>query len=261
MENQNVMKNKRPYSLLFIVFQLWGACVFGQLSLKGRVLNNDLVPLPQVQILDKDSIPLGKTDYEGFFDFVTKETDVLHFTYIGLEWTEITDFQNCDFIEIILLEDAIYHMTARKTDRLRKIRFDQIENEHLKAVQKGLFTKKAICYKREFLPYKPALDRISKYLRVLEKETKKQFKDLQIGDRVKIPLRDNTSYAVCANCTEEDYDNIIEAKITGKRRRFLTLELEILTMHPLDSVKYRGKTIRVGDSFRYPMRFSDVIIN
>lgn len=255
------MNSKRPFFTLFIVLQLWAVCLFGQLSLKGRVLDNDLVPLPHVQILDKDSLLLGKTGYEGFFDFVTKETDLLYFTYIGLEWTEITDFHTCDFIEIILLEDGIYHMSARKTDKLRKKRFDQIEHQHLTAVQKGLFTKMDVCYNREFLPYKPDLDRISKYLRALKKETIKQFKDLQVGDRVKIPLRDNTTYAVCANCTEKDYDNIIEAKITGKRRRFLTLELEILNMHSLDSIEFQGKSIRVGDSFSYQMKFFDVILN
>jgi hypothetical protein len=156
----------------------------------GRVISEDLESLPMLDIRNSDSLLLGKTDMDGRFKIsIPQETDSLSFRYLGMEWTNIRLKKECDTIEVVLMYDAIYDfMTSRKIDRLRKKRFDNLPNIHSDAVNIGLFESNNICYDRDFEAYKPDLDRISKELKEFGKTNKNDFKDLNIGDIVKIPF-------------------------------------------------------------------------
>jgi hypothetical protein len=165
--------------------------------------------------------------------------------WIGFEWTDIKLKKDCDTIEVIMLYSGTYDfMTSKKIDKIRKKRFDELPNLHSDALKEGLFATNSICYEREFKPDKPILDSISKVLKKERKANKNDFKDLSIGDVVKIPFgldssekSISTHYSPCENCTEDDYDYIIEAEILNKYRRKLTLEIKITEMQPYDSLE------------------------
>jgi hypothetical protein len=236
----------------------------------GRVISEDLESLPMLDIRNSDSLLLGKTDMDGRFKIIIRqETDSLIFRYLGMEWTDIRLKKDCDTVEVVMMYDVIYDfMTSRKIDKLRKKRFDNLPTLHSYAVKNGLFNNDQICYARAFEPYKPDLDRISKELKVKRKANKHDFKDLSVGDTVKIPFgldsskkRISTSYSTCMNCTEVDYDYLIEGEIINKHRRKLTLEIKITKMLPYDSLEYRGKILNIGSDFKYEMKYFEVIID
>ena len=167
------------------------------------------------------------------------------------------------------MAQGLYHYRSlNRIDRHRKRRFNSIANLHLEAVQKGAFKNKEICYERTFVPVKPELQRIRMELQELSKETLNHFKNLEAGDIVKIPLgfdssgkNVNTYYSICGDCTEGDYDFVVEAELIDKRKKHLTLELKILEMDSHDFIEYRGNTLKIGDTFKYQMKYFDVIIN
>jgi hypothetical protein len=202
----------------------------------GRVISEDFESLPMLDIRDSDSLLLGKTDMDGRFKIsISQETDSLMLRYLGMEWTDIGLKKDCDTVEVVMMYDVIYDfMTSRKIDRLRKKRFDNLPTLHSDAVKNGLFENNNICYERDFEAIKPDIDRIGRELKEFGKTNKNDFKDLSIGDIVKIPFgldtskkRISTHYSPCENCTAEDYDYVIKGKIINKNRRKLTLEIKI----------------------------------
>ena len=236
----------------------------------GRVISEDLEPLPGLDIENSENVLLGKTDMDGRFKIsIPQETDSLLFRYVGMEWTDIKLRKDCDTVEIVMMYAGTYDfMTSRKIDRLRKKRFDNLPSLHSDAVENGLFEKNNTCYERFFKADKPALDSISKVLKKKRKANKNDFKELKIGDVVKIPFGLDSSekwistyYSPCENCTEEDYDYVIEGEILNKNRRKLTLEIKITEMPNYESLEYRGKNLRIGSNFKYEMKYFEVIID
>ena len=234
----------------------------------GRVLSEELEPLPMLKIKNSDSVLLGKTDFNGHFNIIlSREDETLLFDYLGMEHAEIKLNSACDTVELIIMNYVLYHgITSRKIDRLRKKRFDNILNLHSDAVKNGLFEKKYICYRRDFKAHKPRLDRIGRELKEFKKSNINEFKGLVEGDVVKIPFgldssekSINTYYSPCENCTEEDYDYVIEGEILSKNRRKLTLEIKITEMQHYDSLEYRGKHLSIGHNFKYEMKYFEVI--
>lgn len=242
----------------------------GQNSLHGRVLTEYLEILPGINIYNKDTTLLGISDWDGYFKIkLPEDSDTLIIAGLGYEWSKISISEGCEDLEIILLEDGTYDfMSSNKVDRLRKKRFEKLQDLHSKAFQAKLFKTKIPCYKREFEPYKPDLDRIGRELKEFRKTNKKNFKNLNKGDIVKVPFgldqsekRISTYYSPCGNCTEEDYEYVIIGEITNKHRRKLTLEIKISKMQPYDSLEYEGKILNVGSKFKYEMKYFEVIID
>ncbi|BDD03861.1 hypothetical protein [Aureibacter tunicatorum] len=238
-------------------------------TIVGRVISEDLEPLPMLDIENSDNILLGKTDMNGRFKIsIPQETDSLLFRYIGMEWTDIKLTNICDTVEIIMMHYVRHHArSSRKIDRHRKKRFDNLSNLHADAVKKGLFNHDQICYLRAFEEYKPSLDKINKELKEKIRANKHDFKNLNIGDTVKIPFglessekKINTYYTPCLICTEEDYNYVIEGEIINKHRSKLTIEVKVTKMKPYASLEYRGKTLNVGTDFKYKMKYFEVII-
>jgi len=239
-------------------------------TITGRVICENLEPLPGLDIETSDNLLLGKTDMDGRFEIsIPQETDSLKFRYVGMEWTDIRLQEECDTIEVIMMYYVLHHVrSSKKIDRHRMKRFDKLHNLHSEAVNKGLFNRNLICYDRAFEPYKPDLDKISKELKEKRKANKYDFKDLSLGDTVKIPFgidsskkMISTTYSPCLNCTEDDYDYVIEGEIINKHRRKLTLEIKITEMQPYDSLEYMGKILNVGSDFKYEMKYFEVIID
>ena len=238
--------------------------------ISGRVIAEDLEPLPMLDIKNSDTLIFGKTDMDGRFKIsILLEIDRLLFSYVGLERTVIKLKNDCDTVEVVMMYAGTYDfMTSRKIDRLRKKRFDNLPNLHSDAVENGLFENNNTCYERFFKAHKPALDSISKVLKKKRKANKNDFRDIEIGDVVKIPLgldsskkRISTHYSPCENCTEEDYDYVIEGEILNKYRRNLTLEIKITEMPNYETLEYRENDLRIGRNFKYEMKYFEVIID
>lgn len=186
-----------------------------------------------------------------------------------MERADIRLKKDCEFIEILIMYHTPYHhKSSKKIDRLRKKRYDNLVKRHSEAVQQGLFQRNTFCYERSFNPIKPELDKIKKDLKALRKENLTQFKNLQVGDVVKIPFGFDSSgksvethYAICRDCTENDYEYVVQGKIVNKYRKDLTLEVRLLKILPHDSIEYRGKILKVADTFKYQMKYFNVIID
>lgn len=252
--------------LLFLSFFLNGQTR----SVYGKVISEDLEPLAGVQIRNSENELLGETDFDGQFKInISQKNDSLLFRYTGMEFTDIKLKEVCDNVEVIMMHDVIYDfMTSKKSDRLRKNRYNRLNEIYSEAINKQLFQNKNICYDRNFKAHKPDLDKIGKELNELERINKNDFKNLKIGDIVKIPFgldktkkKVSTNYFTCSSCTNKDFDFILTGEIVNKQRKYLTLEIKITEMLPYDNLEYRGKILKVGSHFKYEMKYFEVLID
>ena len=238
-------------------------------TIKGKVISEDFDSLAMVHIQTTDRTIIGKTDFNGQFEInLPIDTAILQFEFTGMEQTEIFLDKNCETVEIIMLNYAIYDYTSSsKIDRLRKKDFKNLKSKHAEAVKKGMFKSNTLCYQRYFVPIKPDLDRINVEIKEVKKVNKENFKTLNIGAIVKIPFeidasekRVKTYFSLCKNCTEKDYNYVITGEIVNKNNKNLTLEIKVTEMPIYDFLLYRGKIVKVGDNIKYEMKYSKVII-
>lgn len=247
--------------------------------ISGRVIAEDLEPLPMLDIKNSDTVFLGKTDMDGRFKIIIpQETDKLLFTYVGMEPTEIKLKKDCDTVEVVMMYGVLYDfMTLRKVDRLRKKRFDNLPNLHSEAVKKGLFQNNSICYEREFKPDKPpkpVLDSLSKAYKSERKQIKDTYKGFTFGDTIRIPYSgswgedgtDRTTLHLYSNGVDyEDFDCIIRGVITNKNRRkggynLVYRVIDCKDCHYINIVR-NGKELKVGETIEFNMKYYKILKN
>ena len=245
--------------------------LFGQKTIKGRILDGELEPLSFADIYNTDTI-IGSSDLNGYFKLtIPDETSKIIFRYFRFEPLTISFNNNCKYFEVIMLSASTYDKTSnRKIDKLRRKEYNKLAKLYRRAFNEGKFINKGICYTFKFIPRKPALDTSKKKEKELKKINKKDFKELNIGDVVKIPFGIDTSenknivstyYASCKNCTEKDYDYLIEGVIVKKYKRNLTLEIKITKILHYDFLRYKGEILTVDSNFKYEMKYFEVIID
>ncbi len=64
-------------------------------------------------------------------------------------------------------------MSPKKIDRNRLEQFNKLPELHLKAHDKGLFSKEVICFSNEFEPHKPRFDEIKRQMIKREADSNK----------------------------------------------------------------------------------------
>ncbi|WP_299556781.1 carboxypeptidase-like regulatory domain-containing protein [Seonamhaeicola sp.] len=131
-------------------------CVKAQdLTLKGRIISEDLEALPEAKIYSNKDELLGTTDIEGKFEIsIPNDVLTLYISYVGMEHTVIELSDDCNVLEVIVMIDAIYDfMSQKRVDRLRKKRFKKLPKLHKEAFEKGLFKTDKACYTQKFTPY------------------------------------------------------------------------------------------------------------
>jgi hypothetical protein len=241
--------------------------------IQGRVISQELEPLPYVQIQNKDTILFGKTDINGRFKIETpQQTQTLILSWVGLERTKISLQSDCDTLEIIMLYAGTYDfMSPKKIDRQRLKQFNKLSELHLQAYNKGLFTKSTVCYSRQFEPKKSILDSIRQEMIKQQKQNKITFDTLKVGDKVRIPFSteynsDGTHrttlivYSIFAYKLK--YDCIIEAVITDKNYNNngynLVCKITSDNLCKSESV-YNGKTMKIGEVFVHNMKYFKVL--
>ena len=256
---------------IFISFFFCIFSAFGQRTLSGKTIDQFLESAIGITIFDKDTTKIGQSDLNGYFQIkLPKETDTLIFAGVGYEWATISVPKECENLELVLFMASTYDfMSPKKVDRLRKKEFKKLPELHSQAFQKGLFKTKDPCGIQTFVPNFPDFEEIRRQDKLRKKEIKTKFKELNIGDVVKIPFGIDTSkneneistyYSPCENCTEKDYDFVIEGEIIKKYKEKLTLEIMITKMKDYDFLKYRGKIIKINGKLKYEMKYYEVII-
>lgn len=134
------------------------SCFFVQaqdLVLKGRIITEDFEALPKANIYNQNNQLLGMTDIEGNFEIsISKEFTKLNVSFVGMEPAVIELYDDCDFVEIIVMTETHYDfMSSKKVDRLRMKRFKKLPELHKEAFEKGIFITDKACYTQEFVPY------------------------------------------------------------------------------------------------------------
>jgi TonB-linked SusC/RagA family outer membrane protein len=125
-------------SLSLVLLMLWtGVSLMAQsLSVKGKVTDQEGIPIPGVSILVKGTTNGTITDINGIYQFnVSSKDDVLIFSFIGMKTKEIV-IDNQKDIDVILESDvvgldevvAIGYGTATKKDLTGSVTSVRIEN-------------------------------------------------------------------------------------------------------------------------------------
>jgi len=124
-------------------------------TIKGRAITENLENLPFASILIKDTIEVGKTDANGYFQInIPISEQKIIFAFLGLEITNVKLIDKCNEVEVILMDDVTYDfMSLKKVDRHRKKRFKKLIKLHKEAFEKGIFKTANPCYTQEFMPY------------------------------------------------------------------------------------------------------------
>jgi hypothetical protein len=261
---------------IFFVLSTCTIIIYGQRTINGRIIDNNLDIVCSTVIYNADTIILGNTDNNGYFEVnIPLESKKLIFYSLGYEMTSISIPPHCDYLEIILPIEGTYDFISnRKVDRLRKKEFNKLPKLHLKAFNLGLFIKDKICYLREFKPDKPSLDSISKARELKEEQIKKTFKEIAIGDTIQIPYDGTWKYDETEKTNlelytsygdRESYVCAIKGIITNKngRKKGYNLVLRVIDYKDCncDNIVLYGKVLKVGELIEYNMKYYKILNN
>ncbi len=243
----------------FISFYFCVLSAFGQRTLSGKTIDQFLESAIGVTIFDKDTTKIGQSDLNGHFQVnLTKETDEIIFAGVGYEWATITVPKECNNPEIILFLASTYDfMSPKKVDRLRKKEFEKLSELHIQAFQKGLFKTEEPCVIREFEPSFPDLDKIRRQDKLTKKLIKTKFKELEIGDFVKVPTQTWSAYT---NAT--DYGCLITGVIVEKNKKKRDFNLILKVSDNLcenEQASFNGKKVEIGDLITHNMKYFKII--
>ena len=142
--------------ITFIVIVVSACSLYSQnKTIKGRVISDDFETVPLASIMINDTVEVGKTDLNGFFQIdIPVSVNKLLFMFVGIEPTKIVLAYNCDEVEVVMMLSSTYDfITLKKADRLRMKRFKKIPKLHKEAFTKGIFKTDKACYTQEFIPH------------------------------------------------------------------------------------------------------------
>ncbi len=125
------------------------------LTLKGRIISDNLEVLPEVRITNQKNELLAITDIEGKFEIsIPSEVLKVNIVFVGMEPAIIDLSSTCSLLEVVIMTETLYDfMSLKKIDRLRMKRFKKLPELHKEAFEKGLFMTDKPCYTLEFIPY------------------------------------------------------------------------------------------------------------
>lgn len=124
-------------------------------TIKGRIIDENLETLAYVSIVINDTVEVGKTDLNGFFQIDTPiSVEKLFLHTIGVESTAIELTDKCNEVEIIMVLSATYDfISLKKVDKLRMKRYKKLVELHKEAFEKNIFKTDIACYTQTFIPY------------------------------------------------------------------------------------------------------------
>lgn len=139
--------------ILFIVIGISMCNLYSQnKTIKGRVIDDNLETLAYVSIVINDTVEVGRTDLNGFFQIdIPVSVKKILLGSVGLDPAIIELVDKCDEVEVVMMLSGTYDfITLKKVDRLRMKRFKKLPELHKEAFKKGIFKSEYACYNREF---------------------------------------------------------------------------------------------------------------
>jgi len=123
--------------------------------IKGRIVDDNLETLPHVSIIINDTVKIGKTDLNGFFQVdIPISVKKLSFESVGLDPATVRLTDKCDEVEVVMILRGNYDfITLKRVDKLRMKIFKKLPILHKKAFEKGIFKTDKACYTQEFISY------------------------------------------------------------------------------------------------------------
>ena len=234
------------------------------LKISGKVIGEDLVELPMVNIYDTDTTLLTTSSLDGTFE-LTLEANELLLGYLGMQWEKIAVSESCSKLEVILLLDGTYHYNShRKIDRIRKARFDKRGKIHGKAFEQGTFKNDTPCFQYEFVPAKPELDEIRLWMNKKKIKIREEFNRLSIGDTIQVPYSGPRTSSVHSGYSDyTNYDCLITGTILkkDKKRQGFNIQYEVINMDNCiyESLTHKEQVVSLGDTIEYNMKHFRVI--
>jgi hypothetical protein len=123
--------------------------------IKGRVVDDNLETLPYVSIVINDTVEVGKTDLDGFFQInIPVSVKKISFKSVGLDQANVTLVDKCDEVEVVMILTGHYDfITLKRVDKLRMKKFRKLPKLYREAFEKGIFKMDQACYTQEFISY------------------------------------------------------------------------------------------------------------
>lgn len=140
--------------IIFIVLCVSICSLYSQhKTIKGRVISDQFDILIGVPIMINDTVEVGKTDINGFFQIEMSVSEKkISFKFVGLDPATIELVDNCDEVEVVMMLSSTYDFRSpKKVDRLRMKRFKKLPELHKEAFKKGIFKTDKACYTQEFI--------------------------------------------------------------------------------------------------------------
>jgi hypothetical protein len=142
--------------ILFIVIGISMCSLYSQTkTIKGRVISDYFDILPGVSIMINDTVEVGRTDLNGFFQIdIPISAKKILFGSVGLDPTTIELVDKCDKIEVVMMLSSTYDfITLKHAERKREKRYKKLPEVHKQAFEKGIFETDNACYIRKFESY------------------------------------------------------------------------------------------------------------
>lgn len=89
----------------FIIFMMYGAFMNAQIEISGEVTDLDGIPLPSVNIVEKNTKNGATTDFDGKFKMNVTNGAILVFSYVGYQTQEVT-IQDQTNIKVVMVFDS-----------------------------------------------------------------------------------------------------------------------------------------------------------
>ena len=141
--------------ILFIVLSVSTCSLYSQnKTIKGRLISNQFDILIGISIMIHDTIEVGRTDLNGFFQIdIPISVNKITFRSIGLDPTSIKLVDKCDKIEVVMMLSGTYDfITLKRAERKRKEKYKKLTEIHKQAFEKSIFETEYACYNRKFEP-------------------------------------------------------------------------------------------------------------
>ncbi len=108
--------------IIFIVLGVSTVSLYSQnKTIKGRVIAEDLGTVPLASIMINDTVEVGKTDLNGFFQIeIPVSMNKLLFMFVGIEPTKIELADTCDEVEVVMMLSRIYDFKTPRKPHWRK---------------------------------------------------------------------------------------------------------------------------------------------
>jgi hypothetical protein len=103
-------KEMKKLLIICIVLGVSTSSLYAQnKTIKGRVIDDFLETTPGVLIMINNTVEVGKTDLNGFFQIeIPVSAKKILFRYIGIEATNIELMDKCDEVDVVMMSSSSY---------------------------------------------------------------------------------------------------------------------------------------------------------